>query len=124
MNSVPSRRAAYETIINAGGLGLIRETSMVREIQEYYARVESLAGFADTMQLTRQRFVESMRQAGISPVDDHSMDELIGLFRGDIDMTTAAKEYWLFTNFHLRLLTGHQQAARRFVEILESGIQP
>ena len=124
MNSVPSRRAAYETIINAGGLGLIRDTSMVREIQEYYARVGSLDGFGDTMQLTRQRFVESMRQAGISPVDDHSMDGLIERFRDDIDMTTAAKEYWLFTNFHLRLLSGHQKAAGRFVEILESGIEP
>ena len=124
MNSVPSRRAAYETIINAGGLGLIRDTSMVREIQEYYARVDSLDGFADTMQLTRQRFVESMRQAGISPVDDHSMDELIERFQDDVDMTTAAKEYWLFTNFHLRLLSDHQEAAGRFVEILETGIEP
>src|SRR6056297_268678 len=121
MNSVPSRTAAYETIINAGGLGLIRDTSMVREIQEFYARVDSLEGFADTMQLTRQRFVESMRQAGISPVDDHSMDGLVERFRGDTDMTTAAKEYWLFTNFHLRLLSGHQEAAGRFVEILEGG---
>jgi len=124
MNSVPSRRAAYETIINAGGLGLIRDTSMVREIQEYYARVESISRFADTMQLTRQRFVESKRQAGISPVDGDSMEELIGLFRDDVGVTTAAKEYWLFTNYHLRLLFVHQEAAERFVKILEGGMQP
>jgi len=124
MNSVPSRRAAYETIISSGGLGLIRDTSMVREIQEYYARVDSIRGFADTMQLTRQRFVESKRQAGISPVDGHSMEDLIGLFSEDVGMTTAAKEYWLFTNYHLRQLFGHQEAAKRFVEILEGGIQP
>lgn len=124
MNNVPSRRAAYETIINTGGLGLIRDTVLVREIQDYYARVDSIRGFEDVMQLTRQRFVEAQRQAGVSPVDRRSMDDLVRLFRGDAAMTAAAKEYWLFTNFHLRLLTRHQEAAERVVKILESAIQP
>ena len=123
MNSVPRRRAAYETIINTGGLELIRDAALAGEIQAYYARVDSIRSFEEVMQLTRQRFVEAQRQIGVSPVDDHSMDDLVDLFRADAAMTAAAKEYWLFTNFHLRLLTGHQEAAGRFAEILESGIE-
>jgi len=73
MNSVPSRKAAYDTIINAGGLELIRDPGLIREIQEYYARVDSISRFSEVMQLTRQRFVEAQRLAGISPVDMPSM---------------------------------------------------
>jgi len=121
MNSVPARKAAYETIINTGGLGLIRDAALVSEIQDYYAGVDSIRRFEDVMQLTRQRFVEAQRQAGVSPVDDHSMDDLIELFSQDPAMTAAAKEYWLFTNYHLRLLTGHEESARRLARILERG---
>lgn len=123
MNSVPSRRSAYDTIINTGGLGLIQDTSLVREIQEYYARGNSIREFEDVMQLTRQRFVEVQRQVGISPVDAHSMEDLVGLFSRDAAMSAAAKEYWLFTNYHLRLLTGHKASAERLAEILERGIR-
>lgn len=124
MNSVPSRRSAYETIINTGGLGLIRNTVLVHEIQDYYARVDSIAGFEEVMQLTRQRFVEAQRQQGVSPVDDHAMDDLIRLFGQDAAMTAAAKEYWLFTNYHLRMLVNHKDAALRVLRILEEGIPP
>ena len=124
MNSVPSRRAAYDTIINAGGLELIRDPGLVSEIQEYYARVDSISGFSEVMQLTRQRFVEAQRQAGISPVDMPSMDQLVTLFASDASMTAAAKEYWLFTNFHLRLLHHHQTAAQHFATLLEGGLAP
>ena len=124
MNSVPSRRAAYDTIINVGGLELIKDPGLVREIQEYYARVDSISGFSEVMQLTRQRFVEAQRQAGISPVDMPTMDQLVNLFASDAPMTAAAKEYWLFTNFHLRLLHRHQEAAQHFVTILEGELAP
>jgi hypothetical protein len=124
MNSVPSRRAAYDTIINSGGLKLNRDPGLVREIQEYYARVDSISGFSEVMQLTRQRFVEAQRQAGISPVDMPSMDQLVTLFASDAPMTATAKEYWLFTNFHLRLLHHHQKGAQHFVTILEGELAP
>jgi len=124
MNSVPSRRAAYDTIINAGGLELIRDPGLIREIQEYYARVDSISRFSEVMQLTRQRFVEAQRLAGISPVDMPTMDQLVNLFASNAPMTAAAKEYWLFTNFHLRLLHHHQKAAQHFVTILESELAP
>ena len=123
MNSVPSRRAAYDTIISTGGLELLRDPDLVREIQEYYARLDSIAGFSDIMQLTRQRFVEAQRQIGVSPVDKPSMEELVRVFGADTAMTAAAKEFWLFTNFHLRLLDSHLEAAERFLKILENGIQ-
>ena len=124
MNSVPSRRAAYDTIIHAGGLELIRDQGLVREIQEYYARVDAISRFSEVMQLTRQRFVEAQRQAGVSPVDLPSMDQLVTLFVSDAPMAAAAKEYWLFTNFHLRLLHHHQKAAQHFVTILEGELTP
>ncbi|MFO7764097.1 MAG: DUF6090 family protein [Wenzhouxiangellaceae bacterium] len=123
MNSVPSRRAAYETIIITGGLGLIQDTTLVREIQEYYARADSISEFEDVMQLTRQRFVEAQRQAGISPVDEHAIEDLIDLFSRDVAMTAAAKEYWLFTNYHLRLLTEHGASTKRLGNILERAIR-
>jgi hypothetical protein len=118
MNSVPRRRATCDTIINTGGLRLIRDAALAGEIQADYARVDSIRSFEEVMQLTRQRFVEAQRQIGFSPVDDHSMDEQVDLFRGDAAMTAAAKECWLFTNFHLRLLADHRASAERLAAIL------
>jgi hypothetical protein len=74
--------------------------------------------------VTRQRFVEAQRQIGASPVDKPSMEELVRLFGADTAMTATAKEFWLFTNFHLRMLHSHQQAAQRFLKILENAVQP
>jgi hypothetical protein len=61
---------------------------------------------------------------GISPVDMPSMDQLVTLFASDAPMTAAAKEYWLITNFRLRLLHHHQKAAQHFVTILEGELAP
>jgi len=64
--------------------------------------------------------VEAQRQIGVSPVDDHSTDDLVDLLRADAAMTAAAREYWLLTNFHLRLPADHKASAERLTGILTS----
>ena len=122
MNYVPSRRAAYETIINSGGLELINGADLLREIQTYYARVESIQNFEDIMQSTRERFVEVQRRFGISPIDDQTMDGLVELFDQNKADAAAASEFWLFTNYHLRLLHDHLAAAEQFSTQLEQAV--
>ena len=121
-DSMSAHRAAYETIINTGGLELIRDTALVREIQDYYARVDLVDHFETLMEAARDRFVESQRQAGISPVDRRSMEELIGFFREDAAMTAAGKNYWLFTNRHLMYLAELKSAAKTVAGMIETEV--
>ena len=117
-DGMSAQRAAYETIINTGGLELIRDTALVREIQDYYARVEAVQHFEGLMEATRDRFVEAQRQAGVSPVDRRPMEDLVGLVRANPAMMAAGKNYWLFTNRHLMHLTNLKKAADTLAEML------
>jgi len=119
-----AHRAAYDTIINTGGLELIRDAALVREIQNHYARIESLEHFEELMEASRSRFIEAQRLAGISPVDLKPMEDMVELFRGDAGMTAAAKNFWLFTNRHLKFLTELKMAADTVASMLETESHP
>jgi len=123
-DSMNAHRAAYETIISTGGLEIIRDMTLVGEIQDYYARVEQVARFEALMEDTRDRFVEAQRRAGVSPVDRRSMDELIELLRTDTAMTAAGKNYWLFTNRHLMYLNELRTVAGSVAGRLETESGP
>lgn len=123
-DSMSAHRAAYETIINTGGLELIRDTALAREIQDYYAYVELVDHFEALMEIARNRFVEAQQQAGVSPVDRRSMEELVGLFKADPAMTAAGKNYWLFTNRHLMYLADLKRSAGTVVGMIEAGVRP
>lgn len=96
----------------------------MHEIQNYYARIESLEHFEELMEAARDRFVEAQRLAGISPVDQRPMEELVELFRADAGMTAAGKNFWLFTNRHLKFLTELKMAADTVASMLETESHP
>lgn len=122
-DSMIAHKAAYETIINTGGLELIRDAALLREIQDYYASVELIDRFEELMEAARDRFIEAQRQAGISPVDRRSMKELVEFFEADAAMTAAGKNFWLFTNRHLMYLTELKFAADTVARMLETEVK-
>ena len=121
-DSMVAHRAAYETIINTGGLELIRDATLLREIQDYYASVDLINHFEELMEAARDRFVEAQRQAGISPVDRRPMYELVEFFKADAAMTAAGKNFWLFTNRHLMYLTELKVAADTVASMIETEV--
>lgn len=97
-------RLTYDTMINTGDIGGIRDVSLVRDIQTYYANVDKVRHFEGSLEQNRAALVEAQQQAGLSPVDATGALVLAEQFSDNPGLLAAAKNYWLYTNRHLKLM--------------------
>lgn len=97
-------RLTYDTLVNTGGIGIFRDTALVREIQTYYANVDKVLHFEESLEANRAQFVGAQQAAGYSPVDVATPDALAEQFSKAPELLAGAKNYWLYTNRHLKLV--------------------
>lgn len=97
-------RLTYDTLINTGDIRVVRDPTLVREIQTYYANVEKVRHFEVALEQNRTVLVEAQQRAGLSPVDETPARALAERFSASPEMLAAARNYWLYTNRHLRLM--------------------
>ena len=121
LTTLEGNRLAYDTMINAGGVGLVRDASLVREVQSYYATAEALRDFEQSLKDSRVKLVDAQQQAGISPVDATPAAELANAFGADAPLIAAAKNYWLYTNRHVKLMRDLRVKAEALLARLEGG---
>jgi hypothetical protein len=98
---------------------VIRDGALVRQIQTYYATVDKVLSFEDALEINRVKLVDAQQQAGLSPVDATPADEMATIFGRDPQLLAAAKNYWLYTNRHLKLMQALRSDAERLAEALE-----
>jgi hypothetical protein len=108
-------RLAYETLINTGGISVIDDTELVREVQTYYANVEKLKHFEISLEENRASFVDVQQRAGLSAVDLTPAPELAARFAEDPQLLAATKNYWLYTNRNLKLMSDLRNEAAGLV---------
>lgn len=104
LTTLDGNRLAYETMINNDGIGIIHDDTLVRAIQSYYASVDKVLIFEDALEVSRVKLVDAQQRAGLSPVDAMPAIELTQFFAADKRLLAAAKNYWLYTNRHLKLM--------------------
>ncbi len=121
LTTLDGNRLTYDTMVNAGGVSVIRDEELVREIQTYYANVDKARSFEDSLEANRVKLVDAQQQAGLSPVDATPADDLAAIFGGDARLLAAAKNYWLYTNRHLKIMTELRAEAERLAGRLEQG---
>jgi uncharacterized protein DUF6090 len=121
LSTLDGNRSAYDTIISTGGIGVIRDVDLVRDIQDYYSLVDKVRHFEVSLEENRVRLVDAEQRAGISPVDETPADELAKLFGESASLTAAVKNYWLYTNRHLKLMNDLRREAEKLVADIESG---
>ena len=97
-------RLTYDTLINSGDIAVLRDLSLVRKIQTYYANVDKVRHFEGSLEQNRAALVESQQRAGLSPVDVVGPAELASRYSNNPELMAAAKNYWLYTNRHLKLM--------------------
>ncbi len=115
LTTLDGHRLAYDTMINAGGIGIIRDDGLVRAIQAYYSSVDKVLTFEAAMEISRVKLVDAQQQAGLSPVDAMSATQMANAFATDPALLAAAKNYWLYTNRHLKLMKDLRAVAERVV---------
>ncbi|MEQ9315077.1 MAG: hypothetical protein RLN72_04440 [Henriciella sp.] len=104
LTTLEGHRLTYDTMINTGGVGIVRDTSLLRRIQGYYAIAESTRDFEDEMKDSRLALVASQQAAGLSAIDEMPPEALAAIFAEDPALLAAAKNYWIYTNRHLKLM--------------------
>jgi hypothetical protein len=57
LTTLDGNRLAYDTMINTGGISLIRDAPLVREIQTYYAAVDKALHFEASLEENRIKLV-------------------------------------------------------------------
>jgi len=121
LTTLDGNRLAYDTIINSGGIGIIRDDTLVRAIQAYYSHVDKVLTFEAAMEINRVKLIDAQQQAGLSPVDAMSAAQIANAFQNDPALLAAAKNYWLYTNRHLKLMKDLRALAERVVADIAQG---
>jgi hypothetical protein len=124
LTTLEGNRLTYETMINTGGAGLIRDSALLRDVQGYYATAESIRDFEADVKESRRSLVAAQQAAGLSPVDETPAAELAAAFAANPSLLAAAKNYWLYTNRQLKLMTDLRAKAERLLETIETENRP
>lgn len=124
LTTLDGNRLTYDTMINTGGVGVIRDSGLVREVQAYYANVDHARHFEEPLEENRIKLVDAEQQSGLSPVDATPAAELARRFGADARLLAAAKNYWLYTNRHLKLMKDLRRSAENLAGKIESGAAP
>lgn len=120
LTTLDGNRLTYDTMINTGGIGIIRDAALVREIQTYYANVDKVRHFEASLEENRTKLVDAQQQSGLSPVDATPAAELVRRFAEDARLLAAAKNYWLYANRHLKVMKDLRRDAEELAVKIES----
>ncbi len=97
-------RTAYEAMISTSGIETITNRTLVRQIQQYYAKVDLVNNFETRLISTREKLLDAQIAAGFSFEDTSPPERIIELVRNDPALLAVTKDYWSFTDAHLDLL--------------------
>ncbi len=97
-------RTAYEAMISTSGIETITNRSLVRQIQQYYAKVDLVNNFETRLISTREKVLDAQIAAGFSFEDTTPPERIIELLGNDPVLMAVTKDYWSFTDAHRHLL--------------------
>lgn len=117
-------RLTYDTLVNTGDIGVLRDVSLVRKIQTYYANVDKVRHFEASLEHNRAALVEAQQRAGLSPVDLAGAPELARRYSQSPELMAAAKNYWLYTNRHLKLMKDLRREADALADKIQAASAP
>ena len=124
LTTLDGNRLTYDTLVDNAGINVIRDPALIRAIRSYYAAVDKALIFESEMKVSRVGPVDAQQQSGLSPADATPASELVQTFAGDPALLAAAKNYWLYTNRHLKVMKQLRRDALALVAQIDSGKQP
>ena len=119
LTTLDGNRLAYDSMINTGAIGVVRDDALLTRIQAYYGSVDTALIFEQSLEVNRTRLVDAQQTAGLSPVDAMPADEIVARFADDPGLLAAARNYALYTNRHLKIMRALREEAERLAATLD-----
>jgi hypothetical protein len=89
-----------------------------------YAAVDKVIIFERALETSRVKRVDAQQQVGLSPVDALPASEMSTRFSADPALLAAAKNYWLYTNWHRLLMNDLRREADALASRIEKAASP
>jgi len=123
IRTIDGNRSTYETLLNTGGIGLLRDTALLRHVQRYYAAVDELQDTEKGLLVIRDDMIAALHQAGLSPLDERNLAELSAALGKDPRLIASAKTFWGASNNQISVLKALRRQSQALAEEIERKIQ-
>ncbi len=115
-------RSAFDALISSGDIGIIRNKSLLQELQEYYVKIEGLDEMEIRLTVFRDQLHSERSKAGVASPDEMTISELAKIVANNPPFFASMKGYWHFSEFHRRTLIAGKLSAEQLITKIKSEI--
>ena len=119
LSTFEQNRETFDAIVNNGHFGLIRDTNLVRQIQDYQRNVEGVKGFDDAIVETFRRITELRSRHGISVAGRTTLQELANAVQTDRQLAAELRTYHFNSAVQAGRVIELQLSAEALIEAIE-----
>jgi hypothetical protein len=109
-------RTGFEALIGAGGMQTIRERTISRQIQQYYAQMDDLISTQNMLRQIRNDGTTLGYPLGLSAFGDMDADRLIGTVRGSKEYSAYLRTVREWAAIHLVSVDQQKQLALKLLD--------
>ena len=109
-------RSAFDALISNGDIRIIRNKKLLKELQDYYVRMDGGDEMEKRLTVFRDQLHEQRSIAGVASTDQMTIDELADIVAEYPAFLASMKGYWHFSEFHRRSIIKERQAAEVLID--------
>ena len=119
--SFEGHRSAFDALISTGDIRIIRNKNLLKDLQEYYVRMDSTDEMEKRLTVFRDQLHEQRSLAGVASTDQMTIEELSEIVGEHPALFSSLKSFWHFSEFHRRSVIRERLAAEALIARIESG---
>jgi len=121
MATFEGNRSAFDALISTGDIRIIQNTALLKDLQEYYVRMDGVDEMEKRLTVFRDQLHEQRSLAGVASADQMTIGELADIVAEHPAFLASMNGYWHFSEFHRRGIIAERKAAQALIARIESG---
>ena len=114
-------RSAFDALISTGDIRIIRNKKLLKELQDYYVRMDGFDEMEKRLTVFRDQLHEQRSLAGVASTDQMTIGELADIVAEHPAFFASMRGSWHFSEFHRRGIIGERKAVEALIARIESG---
>lgn len=116
-------RSAYDALINTGDVRNIRNKELLREIQDYYSRMDETNEIEKRLTVWRDQVNAQRSMVGVASTDQMSVGELARIVGANPPFFSSLRSFWQFSEIQRRVLIAEKAVAEQLIIAIESELE-